>query len=314
MFFTQSFLLSGRLLLVALRLAWWSQVLKRTASNTCCILFLVTVASAAVIEPAVAQSFRGQPPSNQVSPLSTEGKRLQNALYASNPFDVGDSYYEHFFQVVDSLVSVRSNLDAEVSLPQSQSQSPAKTKLPAIAIDRQVSALTERVQNERRMAFLDKIELTKRQIIFSSAQLKDDLSAALVYPSSTRSSKSTTGNRTSDRSLATLKLAFYEKVEHLCEQFKKDCVALDSLYQGRLGSVISSGEGIKQQMTSEVGSNKIAENGTTMYVRNYVNFGGITQPVNSLRLPVAPLPTTLMAVPGRLNRGKVSSGSVRPLP
>lgn len=109
-------------------------------------------------------------------------------------------------------------------------------------------------------------------------------------------------NNTSIPSAASsaFKLAFPHKIEALCTQVVKDCLALDSQYQARLGSLVSSGEGLKKQMTSTVGSNKVSGSSTTMYVRNYVNFGGVDQSPSSLIVPAVAPPVSLIAVPGRL--------------
>lgn len=98
------------------------------------------------------------------------------------------------------------------------------------------------------------------------------------------------------------KLAFPHKIQALCTQVVKDYLALDSQYQARLGSLVSSGEGLKKQMTSSGGSNKVSGSGTTMYVRNYVNFGGVDQSPSSLIVPAVAPPVSLIAVPGRLGQ------------
>ncbi len=249
------------------------------------------------------QSFQSQIYS--AAPLAiasgSESARLKSALYAVNPFDTTESNFRYYLKVVDDLVRIRTILENEEASRQLKISTNNTDSTGASVLDRQLSLLVDKVKDERAAALLDKIELTKRQIVFSANQVKDDLAAALVYPSSRSASSE---SRPSAASSA-LKLAFTHKIQALCTQVVKDCLALDSQYQVRLNSIVSSGEGLKKQMTSTVGSNKVSGSGTTMYVRNYVNFGGVDQSPSSLNVPAVAPPVSLIAVPGRL--GQASS-------
>ena len=91
----------------------------------------------------------------------------------------------------------------------------------------------------------------------------------------------------------------------------------DALYQQRRDSIATTGDSLKKQMNSTVGSSKVSDRGTTMYVRNYVNFGGSDQSQNQANsryvIPATPPPVSLLAVPGKLSQ-PASLNRSRPRP
>ncbi|MFA6212729.1 MAG: hypothetical protein WCT03_05655 [Candidatus Obscuribacterales bacterium] len=287
---------------------WFESMMKCTLSLTCCLLLWQTTAVAAgnnECTPVI--SFEEQLYSRAPLAAATGGEssRLRRALYAVNPYDAEGSDSQYYCKLIDSLVRVRTILDNE---EESRKSKTTANNSSASGLDKQLSSLIDRVENERATALLDKVELTKRQIVFLANQLKDDLSASLVYPSSSRKAISPASSPAANA----LKSAFRTKVDSLCSQVLKDCIALDRHYQVRLNSIGSSGEGLKQQMTSTVGSNKVSDMGTSMYVRNYVNFGGVEQ-ASDMKLPAVAPPAALLATPGRLNSNKAKVERGRPL-
>lgn len=285
--------------------------MKRRILLICCLIALTSPSSVAfiasvafaqssvrpVFHPA-QQSFQSQIYSGAPLEIArgSDSARLKSELYAVNPFDPADYDHKFYNKVVDSLIRIRSILENEETSRKLKISTNNTNISSTTALERHIALLSEGVEKERAAALLDRVELTKRQIVFSANQLKDDLAAVLVYPSSRSASSE---SRPSAASSA-LRLAFTKKIDALSTQVVKDCLALDSQYQVRLGSIVSSGEGLKKQMNSTVGSNKVSGNGTTMYVRNYVNFGGVDQSPSSLIVPAAAPPASLLAVPGRL--------------
>lgn len=242
----------------------------------------------------------------------SDSARLRDDLYAVNPFDTSESDYRYYLKLADDFVRLRAILDNEVASRKSVSAVGANRQDLGIALDRQLSSLSEKIDSERMAAMLSKVELTKRQVVFSAKQLKDDLAAVPVYVSSGHSS-----GASSSSGVRTLKRAFSSKFGMLVDQLKKDCLALDALYQQRRDSIATTGDSLKKQMNSTIGSSKVSDRGTTMYVRNYVNFGGSDQSQNQANsgyiVPAARPPVSLLAVPGKLSQ-PASLNRSRPRP
>ncbi|MBA4077579.1 MAG: hypothetical protein C0508_21305 [Cyanobacteria bacterium PR.023] len=291
--------------------------MKQIISFACCLgslLLLPPFAAAAPIPSRSQLDFRIQISSHTpvVVVEGSDSARLRDDLYAVNPFDTSESDYRYYLKLADDFVRLRAILDNEVASRKSVSAVGANRQDLGIALDRQLSSLSEKIDSERMAAMLSKVELTKRQVVFSAKQLKDDLAAVPVYVSSGHSS-----GASSSSGVRTLKRAFSSKFGMLVDQLKKDCLALDALYQQRRDSIATTGDSLKKQMNSTVGSSKVSDRGTTMYVRNYVNFGGSDQSQNQANsgyiVPAARPPVSLLAVPGKLSQ-PASLNRSRPRP
>ncbi len=244
----------------------------------------------------------------------SDSARLRDDLYAVNPFDTSESDHRYFLKVADDLVRLRYILECEAVSPKSASGAGSHRQDAGMSLERQLPSLVDKVDSERMDAMLSKIELTKRQVVFFAKQLKDDLAAMPIYVSSGRSS-----GASSSSGVRTLKRAFAIKIDRLVDQVRKDFLALDVLYRARRDSIATTGDSLKKQMNSTIGSNKVSDRGTTMYVRNYVNFGGVeqtrsqSQGNSSYMVPAARPPVSLLAVPCRLGQ-PVSPNRLRPRP
>ncbi len=294
--------------------------MKHIIAFACCLvslLLLLSPSAAAAPIPSRSQlDFQIQ--INSHTPVvvveGSDSARLRDELYALNPFDTSESYYKYYLKLADDFVRLRAILDNEVASRKSASAAGSNRQGAGIALERQLSFLSEKIDSERMAAMLSKVELTKRQVVFSAKQLKDDLAAVPVYVSSGHGS-----GASSSSGVRILKSAFASKLEMLVDQLKKDCLALDALYQQRRDSIATTGDSLKKQMNSTVGSNKVSDMGTTMYVRNYVNFGGSDQSQSQGQansryvIPAARPPVSLLAVPGRLGQ-PVSPKPSRPKP
>jgi hypothetical protein len=274
--------------------------MKHGISFACSLVFLLVLPPYAAAAPMPSRSqldFQSQIYSRTPVPVAegSESARLRDDLYAVNPFDTSESDYRYFLRVADDLVRFRHILESEAALRKSSSGAGSPRQDAGISLDRQLSSLVDKVDNERHEAMLNKIELTKRQVVFLAKQLKDDVAAMPVYVSSGRSS-----GTSSSSGVRSIKRAFAFKIDRLVDQVRKDFLALDALYRARRDSIATTGDSLKKQMNSTVGSNKVSDKGTTMYVRNYVNFGGVDQSQGSLTVPAMAPPASLMAIPGRL--------------
>ena len=282
--------------------------MKHGISLACCLVSLLLLSPFAAAAPIPGRSqLDFQIQINSHTPVSIveggDSARLRDDLYAVNPYDSSESDCKYFLRLADDLVRVRGILENEVVSRKAVSTAGSNRQDAGIALERQLSSLSDKIDSERMAAMLGKVELTKRQVVFSAKQLKDDLAAMPVYVSSGHGS-----GAASSSGVRTLKRAFSSKFGMLVDQLKKDCIALDALYQQRREAIATTGDSLKRQMSSTVGSNKVSDMGTTMYVRNYVNFGGAepaqsqSQSNSSYRVPAAPPPISLLAVPGKLGQ------------
>lgn len=285
-----------------------------------CLVILMSAPCVAYAQSNGRPSFAPPPPSFQSQIYSrssleitrgSDSARLKSELYAINPFYATESNFNAYLNVVDELVRIRAIIENEATSRKSNRLARfSGSNGNGMALDAHMTALVEKVENERMAALLDKVELLKRQVVFAAKQLKDDLgadpspsnNAISAYSSRSRFSSSYASSLgdSSSRTARNLEISFRKKFDVLIDHLKKDCIALDALYQNRLSSITTSGESLKSQMRSTVGSNKVSEGGTTMHVRNYVNFGGVDQSPSSLIVPASAPPASLLAVPGRL--------------
>ncbi len=293
--------------------------MKHGISFAGCLVSLLLLSSSVAAAPIPSRSqldFQIQIYSHTPVPVveGSDSARLRDELYAVNPFDTSESDYKYYLKLADDFVRLRAIFDNEVASRKAVAALGSHRQDAGIALERQLSALSDKIDSERMAAMLTKIDLTKRQVVFSAKQLKDDLAAVPVYVSSGHSS-----GAASSSGVRTLKRAFPVKFETLVDQLKKDCIALDALYQQRRDSIATTGDSLKGQMNSTVGSNKVSDMGTNMYVRNYVNFGGSEQSQSqsqanrSYLVPAARPPVSLLAVPGRLGQ-PVSPSRLRSRP
>ncbi len=286
--------------------------MKHGISCACCLVFLLLLPPFVAAAPIPSRSqldFQMQIYSRTPVAIAegSDSARLRDDLYAVNPFDASESDYKYFLRVADDLVRLRYILESEAVSRKSSSGAGSHRQDAGMSLERQLPSLVDKVDNERMDAMLSKIELTKRQVAFLAKQLKDDVAAMPVYVSSGHSS-----GASSSSGVRTLKRAFAIKIDRLVDQVRKDFLALDALYRARRDSIATTGDSLKKQMNSTTGSNKVSDMGTTMYVRNYVNFGGVEQTQSQSQansgymVPATPPPVSLLAVPGRLGQ------SVRP--
>lgn len=98
------------------------------------------------------------------------------------------------------------------------------------------------------------------------------------------------------------------KIKILTSDYQEDFRLIDEVYSKRLDSLARSHQDLKGQMAATVGSSQVTPAGTSFYVRNYVNFGGVQEEVKtgsssasgSSVSSVSAFSPGLRAVPGKL--------------
>jgi hypothetical protein len=270
----------------------FSQFLKMPSSRrTICCTLLVIAASA--LYPAAHSQYY---PRRHPSPYG------RGDLESLNPFDDSSGYFEYFASCVvrireaEALVRERTSSDSS-SIAGGVPPGPGGPSS-APALDLQFSTMQVKLLRDHAEALNSRISLVKNQIVFLRRQLTDDLGSVVKYPAGTRQDGS---NREYERTIRALKVAFATKVDNITLQLAKDCRSFETAHTRRMSELATSKDSLKTQMNSQVGSNKVVSTGTNMYVRNYVNFGGI-DPASQQRL-TGPAAIELKASPGKLSSG-----------
>ncbi|MBP9092367.1 tetratricopeptide repeat protein [bacterium] len=98
------------------------------------------------------------------------------------------------------------------------------------------------------------------------------------------------------------------KVKILTADYQEEFRLIDETYGKRLDSLASSHQNLKGQMGATVGSSQVTPAGTSFYVRNYVNFGGVQTGVETGSIGASAFSPGLKAVPGKLKPFAAGNG------
>lgn len=259
--------------------------------RTICCTLLVIAASA--LYPAAHSQYY---PRRHPAPYG------RGDLESLNPFDESGGYFDYFASSIgrirgaEALVRERTE-SGSAAVPGEASSLPGGASC-APALDSQFSTMQVKLMRDHAEALNSRIGLVKNQIVFLRRQLNDDLGSVVKYPAGTRQDGS---NREYERTIQSLKVAFATKVDNITLQLAKDCLTFENAHSRRMSELATSKDSLKTQMNSQVGSNKVVSTGTNMYVRNYVNFGGI-DPASQQKL-TGPAAIELKASPGKISSG-----------
>jgi len=171
---------------------------------------------------------------------------------------------------------------------------------PSATLDRQCAELISGAEAEHTAAVQNKFGLVRRQIDFCTAQLHSDVAAVPKYYIDRFGIKRE--NRDYGSMVQSLNDAYAIKINGIVSDLDKNCQVLKAFYTKRMTDLLSSRDNLKGQMVSRVGNNRVVAAGTNMYVRNYLNFGGVQDSIASkVVAQTDSLPAALMAETRRLN-------------
>ncbi|CAN5477973.1 hypothetical protein BH11CYA1_BH11CYA1_11870 [soil metagenome] len=175
-----------------------------------------------------------------------------------------------------------------------------------VGLDLQLSELSARVEASLKEASSEKDLLAKRQIEYGNTQLKADIASVPRYYYT--SSGKRYENPEYSGIVQSLRDSFERKVSMINEQLARDHIQLNSFYDRRQADLRDSCDSLKSQINSTTGSVQLTSQGTGMYVRNYINYGGVdAQPHYSVPIVTKPQPelTAVAAKLSSLTRSKI---------
>ena len=131
----------------------------------------------------------------------------------------------------------------------------------------------ERLEASRLEASSQKELLARRQIEHGQTQLKFDIAAVPRYFYTSTGKKY--ANPDYSNIVQSLRDAAQARETTIYTQLEKDRSQLNLYYDKRQADLKESGNNLKAQINSPAGSIQVAPRGTGMYVRNYINYGGV---------------------------------------
>lgn len=236
---------------------------------------------------------------------------MRGELEDLNPFgaDESSNYAERYAYSISRVREAEALMRQRREAAESTSGSAGEAKVSAEksiapALDQQYSTMQLKALRDYAAMLDARITLVKNQIVFLRRQLSDDLATVVKYAAHTRPDGS---NREYERSILNLKSQFETKVDNIVTQLSKDCLVFEEAHARKMAELATSKNSLKTQMNSQVGNSKVVSHGTNMYVRNYVNFGGVEEPQRMI-VPAAQTVGSselkqLKAIPGKLSSG-----------
>ena len=220
----------------------------------------------------------------------------QSSLHYSRNSDLSN-YCKQALQNLDALSSSKASSEA-VTGDSSKSNAVANVQAKGQHFDQQLERLREEVNREYHHKLDEKKAELNRKISKIKQEADEEINATPKYfPAHIR-----TQNINYDTTIAAIQSKAETKIKILTSDYQDDFRLIDETYGRRLDAIASSHQNLKGQMGATVGSSQVTPSGTSFYVRNYVNFGGVAEnsKTGSGGSSAATFSPGLRAVPGRL--------------
>ncbi len=141
--------------------------------------------------------------------------------------------------------------------------------------DQRLDDARAKLEQERLSALSDKQKLLSQQLSLYRTKLNEDIKALPRYKGTDNSSF-----------IDALKEDTQSRIDSANAVFQRESKEINDLYAQKQANILSSGNNLRDLMVSQRGSNKVVSNGTSLYVRNYINYGGVdNQPVRPMIWP-----------------------------
>lgn len=176
----------------------------------------------------------------------------------------------------------------------------------AVHFDQQLERLRAEVNKEYHHKLDEKRAELNRKISKVEQDRDTEINATPSYFPGPMSSQNINYKSTVDG----IKTKAEYKIKILTADYQEEFRLIDETYGKRLDSLASSHQNLKGQMGATVGSSQVTPAGTSFYVRNYVNFGGVQPGVEngSNGGSASTVSPGLLAVPGKLRPFVVGNG------
>lgn len=201
--------------------------------------------------------------------------------------------------------SAKSAVDSADKLIESSSQKAANSTnnhVKAAHFDQQLERLRAEVNAEyRRKVDEKKVELNRKISKIRQEAEEEINSTPRYFPALMR-----TQNTNYETTIVAIQAKTDTKIKILTSDYQDEFRLIDETYGKRLEALASSHQNLKGQMGATVGSSQVTPGGSSFYVRNYVNFGGVQESIKTGSTSNAsPTSNTvaspgLRAVPGKL--------------
>lgn len=176
----------------------------------------------------------------------------------------------------------------------------------AVHFDQQLERLRAEVSREYHHKLDEKRAELNRKISRIEQERDEEINATPRYFPAHISSQNINYKTTVDA----IKTKAEYKIKTLTSDYQDEFRLIDETFGKRLDSLASSHQNLKGQMGSTVGSSQVTPAGTSFYVRNYVNYGGVQEGVKTSSSGASPSASSpgLKAVPGKLKPFAVGGG------
>lgn len=220
----------------------------------------------------------------------------QSSLHYSHNVDLSN-YCKQALQNLDALSGSTASREA-VTGESSQTNAAANVQTKGAHFDQQLERLREEVNREYHHKLDEKKAELNRKISKIKQEADEEINATPRYfPAHMR-----TQNLSYETTVAAIQAKAETKIKILTSDYQDDFRLIDETYGRRLDALANSHQNLKGQMGATVGSSQVTPAGTSFYVRNYVNFGGVVEDskTGSGGSSTATFSPGLRAVPGRL--------------
>ena len=254
--------------------------------------------------------------------LAREGQNLaarfeyQSSLRYSKDIDLSN-YSSQALKNLDALIrrkiaaqpldlGLTGSTAADLSEPKSTVVANLQAK--AAHFDQQLERLRSEVNSEYHRKLDEKRADLNRKISKIKQETEEEIRATPKYFPAHISAQ----NINYDSTIAALQAKAETKIKILTSDYQDDFRLIDETYAKRLDSLASSHQNLKGQMGATVGSSQVTPSGTSFYVRNYVNFGGVQETGKAgSNAEASTFSPGLRAVPGRLRPFAIENGRTR---
>lgn len=130
--------------------------------------------------------------------------------------------------------------------------------------DQRLDEAQAKLEQERLNALSDKQKLLSQQLSLYRTKLNEDIKALPKYKGTDNSGF-----------IDALKEDTQSRIDSANAVFQRESKEINDLYAQKQANILSSGNNLRDLMVSQRGSNKVVSNGTSLYVRNYINYGGV---------------------------------------
>lgn len=195
----------------------------------------------------------------------------------------------------------REKRKAEVELE--TPESPVNTARDAIS-KKSFEDVSERMRSQFKAIHASKIDEKRKELRWAIADINQRLQLDIAdVPQFFRQENRIVESSNYGTIISELRERAQVKIKILESEYQEKITALDEIYAKQLAELNGLHENLKDQMTSPIGASKLTQTGTSVHIRNYVNFGGVSDSPPMVE-SIKQASPGLLAKPGRLKQSR----------